>query len=567
VLPWCAWIRALDLPLFDLEVLVLRRLAPVDDVPEVVVVGIDEQTLEAFPEPIALWHDHIGQLFCALAEARPTVVGLDVNLPDRSYDFLLPGVDRRLLSGILTLRRVAPLVLGMTVDASGKPRSIYPPFVSVAGPDSTGYVLWELDSDRVVRRFSEALAEDGSRVPTLVGQMARKLGCEVGSGLIDFTRGAAFSYVPLHQVVAWYEAGDIRRLRKEFEGHPVLVGSVLPFVDRHFLAVDLAGWDEHDRYSPGVLSHAQALRSILGHGLIQTIPTSLVMVLSLAATSLWWLSRRPLTAAGVLAVEITGLGALACWLLRVGYWLPVSSLVLSSTLAVVCRGVVELVRQALERRRLRGAFAGYVSPAVLDEILGGRLHPGLGGGRRRVCVLFSDIRGFTTISEKRAPEEVIALLNRYFKQWTEAVQAHDGTIDKFIGDGIMAFFGAPNTSEEPEKDGLSAACDMLGRLERLNQQLAAEGRPELEIGIGLHVGEAVIGHVGSPQRHEYTAIGDVVNLASRLEGLTKEVEYRLVCSQAVVDALGEDGFVFLGDQPIRGHTPIRVHGWRDSAKE
>lgn len=171
---------------------------------------------------------------------------------------------------------------------------------------------------------------------------------------------------------------------------------------------------------------------------------------------------------------------------------------------------------------------------VLHEILAGRLRPGVGGERRRVCVLFSDIRDFTGRSEREPPERILALLNRYFEDMTAAVHAHNGTVDKFIGDGLMAFFSAPNPSAAP-----------------------------VQIGIGLHAGDAIIGHVGSRERHEYTAIGDTVNIAARLEGLTKEAGFPIVCTQTVVEALCPDaGLLPLGQKPIKGHTPVAVFGWR-----
>ena len=172
---------------------------------------------------------------------------------------------------------------------------------------------------------------------------------------------------------------------------------------------------------------------------------------------------------------IAALLAIATWLLGHGRVLPVSACIGTMLIAVGARLGVDLVHQAGERRRLRRAFAGYVSPPVLEEILDGRLQPGLGGERRRVCLLFSDIRGFTTLSESMPPEQVIQLLNRYFGEWTAAIQGRQGTLDKFIGDGVMAFFGAPKPSPSPCRNAFDAARDMLDRardasLERMDDR-------------------------------------------------------------------------------------------------
>jgi adenylate cyclase len=134
-----------------------------------------------------------------------------------------------------------------------------------------------------------------------------------------------------------------------------------------------------------------------------------------------------------------------------------------------------------------------------------------------ITVLFADIRGFTAISEKENPEKIVGLLNQYFSAMSEIIFAHGGTLDKYIGDGLMAIFGAPTTTPEDALNAVKAAAAMQKRLISLNHELQAEGFSQISVGMGLHTGEATIGYVGSDKRSEYTAIGDTVNLASRLE--------------------------------------------------
>lgn len=210
---------------------------------------------------------------------------------------------------------------------------------------------------------------------------------------------------------------------------------------------------------------------------------------------------------------------------------------------------------------LKRSFGSYVSPEIMRHIVSGEIKPGLGGERRKVCVLFSDVRDFTTRSEGMSPEALIQLLNRYFTEMTQAIHHHDGTLDKFIGDGIMAFFGAPQQLDDPVRNALLAAREMLQRLKVLNEQLVEEGMMPIRIGIGLHYGEAVIGHVGSQTRHEYTAIGDVVNLAARLESLSKEVGFPIVCSTSVAqNAAGIVELHEIGMRDIKGRSSERVFG-------
>jgi class 3 adenylate cyclase/CHASE2 domain-containing sensor protein len=566
-LPFLPPIASADLFLLDHQFRLLRSQGPKQITQDVTVIGIDDETYKQFPEPFALWHAHFGEMLSALALAKPAVVGFDINFPDRSFDSVLPGLDRKLLSGLLDFKRTAPVVLGVTVEESGKVRRIYPPFISVAGENGSAYVLWRQDSDHVVRRFNPKLGNQGQEVPTLVGTMAMHIGLRPEPGMIDFALGPAFDYVPMHQVIEWGQKGDIDALKKRFDGKPVLVGSVLPFIDRHYQPVNLAGWEENDNYVPGVFIHAQALRSLLAGNLIQTVPTVSIVLLCLFLSGLWWLAHRPWIALALTTATVFALLALSTRFLGQGTYLPVAAAAVSVILAAGMRTTFEAVLQMLERQRLRRAFGSYVSPQVMDEILQGTLKPGLHGERKQLCLLFSDVRGFTTLSEHLAPEDVIAILNRYFDQMTTAIQGNDGTIDKFMGDGIMAFFGAPKPLDNPARLAFLAASDMLVRLDKLNQEFEAEGRQPLKIGIGLHMGYAVVGNMGSEQRNEYTAIGDVVNTCSRLEGLTKTAGYPLLVSRPVMEVLQkETQFDPLGEMPVKGRAAVEVFGWPQKDK-
>jgi adenylate cyclase len=172
-----------------------------------------------------------------------------------------------------------------------------------------------------------------------------------------------------------------------------------------------------------------------------------------------------------------------------------------------------LAREEVARANYSRFMPEYVVKQLLDNPASFRL----GGVNQNITVLFADIRGFTALSEKEKPEKVVTLLNRYFSMMTEIIFEHGGTLDKYIGDGLMALFGAPTASEEDALNAVKAAVTMQKRLSGLNNELRAEGYGQISMGIGLHTGEATVGYIGSDRRSEYTAIGDTVNLASRLE--------------------------------------------------
>jgi class 3 adenylate cyclase len=554
-------VRSLELRLLDAQFAALRALGPKPVLTDVVIVGIDEATLAAFPEPIALWHHRLAGILDALAAARPRAVGVDVELPERSYDFVQPGLDAALLQALHGLRSVAPLVLARGVDEAGRVKPVYLPFLAVAGADGAGLATWPIDPDSTVRRFDERQGEGGAAVPTLSGVLARRLKAPTAPGLIDFALGPPFRYTPAHDVAAWATAGDTAKLRAALGDRVVVVGSVLPYKDRHTIPVALAAWEDSTT-APGVLIHAQALRALLGPGLIAPVPAAIALVVVVLAAALWFAFAR--LAAGAAALALFAAAALAgsTWLLGRGFQLPVAGALVVAALAAAARVGYEAWSNRRSRLELRRAFAGAVSPNVLDLILRGELESEVGSGRRKVCVMFGDIRGFTPLSERTDPEQMVRLLNRYFTHIVAVAHRHRGTVDNFRGDGIMCIFGAPQSTPDPCRDGFLAAQAMFEELEVLNRELAAEWLAPIQIAISLAYGEAVVGRIGAPERNEYTAIGDVANVSARIEALSAEVGYPLVATEEVVAAVRDlAAFDALGERTLKGHSPVRVYGW------
>jgi len=215
------------------------------------------------------------------------------------------------------------------------------------------------------------------------------------------------------------------------------------------------------------------------------------------------------------------------------------------------------VRAAAARDRVTNLFGQHVSPAVVDRLLAAQVDPP--SEMREVCVLFLDIRGFTAMTRIRPADETVALLNDFFAEMINIVDRNNGIINKFLGDGFLALFGAPLSDPAAASNALAAAHGMLEAVDRWNKERPGKA---LRVGIGIHLGKAVTGTVGSPQRKEYTVIGDTVNLAARLEQLTKETGSQLLVSGSVHRApAGADGATDLGALPIRGYEEP-IHVWR-----
>lgn len=537
---------------------------PIDKSKDVVIIGIDELAYKQIKEPFALWHEHLGALLAAMAEAKPSVFALDIVLPDRSYFFMAPRFDQSLLQGLLKIKsEKVPLVLGQTLDDTGGFRAIFSPYVSIAGKESLASVMACLDNDGVARGFDVATCPTLATGKTLAEQVGATLGkAQKIDGMIDFNRGDAFAYVPFSQVLSWYQNGEQDKLISTFRGKPVLLGVVMPYMDRISTPRALFVNEPESYRVPGVMLHAQTIRSILSQGLIGPTPMGWIG-LALLLASLFWFGKHSAVKLVLLSGFIALLGTVSVWALYSGVFFPISVIVVVAILATGVRFLRDYRIDQREKNSIREAFSGYVSPQILSEIMSGGLSQGLGGGRKKVCILFSDIRGFTTYCENKSPEEIIAMLNEYFTEMTSVIHEYGGTVDKFIGDGLMAFFGAPKSLEFPEKNAFLASKEMLRRLHVLNERFYLRGLPPIQIGVGLHSGDALIGHVGSSTRHDYTAVGDVVNTTSRIEGLTKDLGYPILCSDAVVKVLGDsEVLVDLGEKGIKGRSNIHVYGWK-----
>lgn len=265
-----------------------------------------------------------------------------------------------------------------------------------------------------------------------------------------------------------------------------------------------------------------------------------------------------LFAAGLFAFHLVA----TQWLFsHASLWVNVVYPLLALVLVYTSLTIYRYLTEERERKKIRGAFSHYVSTSVVNEVL---KHPEklkLGGEKKDLTVLFSDIRGFTTISEAMAPEDLVHILNQYLTIMTDIILKYDGTLDKYMGDAIMAIYGAPLDMADHPARACYSAIEMLEGLKKLNEQWIREGKVPLDIGIGINTGPMIVGNMGSEQRFDYTVMGDSVNLGNRLEGANKDYRTNILLSEFTYERIKDEFMCMeLDSVRVKGKTrPVRVY--------
>jgi adenylate cyclase len=309
---------------------------------------------------------------------------------------------------------------------------------------------------------------------------------------------------------------------------------------------------------PGIELHASMTDSILANKFIRPatnrsrIGTVLIVALAIGLLGAF----LPFTTAAVASLAILGgwtwftVGAF-----KSGLWLNLVQPVAVGGLALFFGAAYQYFIEGREKRKVAKLFGRYVSRDVYSQLMANPEQAELGGKRREMTVLFSDIRGFTTVTERGDPEELVRQLNEYFSRMVEIVFRHKGTVDKFVGDMVMALFSAPLDDAAHANHAVQAAVDMVKELGELNRAWAAKGMTQLDIGIGVNSGDMIAGNIGSSSIMSYTVIGDNVNLGARLESLNKDYKTRIIISEATRARLtGDFSTRPLGDVTVKGKS-------------
>jgi len=361
-------------------------------------------------------------------------------------------------------------------------------------------------------------------------------GVHLGDLLIPTDRRGRMliNYLGPHRTFRYVSAADVLRQRVEpgtFKGKIVLVGTAA-----------VGTYDQKatplSKNYPGVEKNATVVDNILRrqfvHKSLYFEPVDYGLILSFGLGLGYALPRMRALAGATLAVSMLAAFVLAAYLAfaTLGIWLDVVHPGLTIGLVFVSVTVLRFMTEEKQSKEIRSMFSSYVNPAIVEELMKDPMKAKLGGQRKELTMLFSDVAGFTTFSERHSAEQVVAQLNEYLTAMTEVIFHWHGTLDKFVGDAIVVFWGAPLDQPNHVELAIKCALHMRQRLSELQQKWKAEGKIPFETGIGINTGEVLVGNIGAEgKKMDYTMIGDHVNLAARVEGLTRKVPYHIVLTE------------------------------------
>ncbi|MFQ5934939.1 MAG: CHASE2 domain-containing protein [Acidiferrobacterales bacterium] len=561
----------------------LRSLAarhPPD--PDIVLIDIDEPSLARMAQEYGRypWSRAVyGSLLEGLARQQPAAIVFDILFTDphlgheqddlyfietaRALDNVYfpmlrlpanPQIDREQGYPLKLIPGAIAPAQGVDADARA---AVLLPLPGLTDTGRLGTIDVDPDIDGFIRRYPLYRKIGGWRLPSLPTRVAQDLGIPIpehADSLFIAWHGPARSYetVPFYELFVDLGRQRPQRPHDEFAGKIAVIGATAPgLLDLKTTPMGVF---------PGTEVVATVLDNLKNGEFIKVTPAwtgpllTAIVLFGLASAITRGVGLVP---AGAALAMVSTLLLVGSWIATVSFsrHIPVIAAVVFGWLYYLPVAIRAYVRERGQRRRVTQLFGRFLDPRVVTRLVDqGETTASLSGQKREVTVLFSDIRSFTTLSEKQAPQSIVDLLNRYFARQVEVIYHHQGTLDKYIGDGIMAFWGAPTDQPNHAARAVAAARDMVAALEAFRDELGSAG-DGFDIGIGIHTGEAVVGFIGSPEhRQDYTVIGDTVNTASRIEGKTRG-RCRVLVSAATRRACGE-AFEFRdrGRAKLKGRT-------------
>ena len=554
---------------YDLKFMVRGMQEPSKDV---VIVGIDEESLAKFgqwPWPRRILARGIRNL----KDAGVNTIAVDIIFPEPSRD---PVDDMELASACryakcvigasyyeTVLGKVAEMVDGnLEIREELKTQLVLPADTLIKSFKSLGFTNASPDNDGVLRSVILNKEIDGEvYYPLNIFACANYL--KKNPGDIKFPANK--------KILANFRTGNNGYTRYSFKliyngGFPkewikdkiVFIGSLATGAFDHYPT-------PYEKSFPGVEFHTTTVDNIINKDYIRTVsPVMIFILIVLFSFGIGYLfiNLKPLSGTLVFFGTIIGYFIIVQLLflkghVHIDFLKPIMGLVFSFL------GIMAYKYSAERKEKvwIKKTFSQYMSPDVIKELTENPDKLKLGGERKNLTVLFSDIRGFTSISEKMEPEEISSLLNEYLSAMVDIVFEYKGTVDKFIGDAVMAFWGAPVPQEDHAKKAVACALAMIRKLTEMQEMWKQQGKHIIDIGVGINTGPMVVGNMGAVQRMDYSIIGDNVNLGSRLEGLTRQYNVKIIISEFTYEIV-KDSFECnsLGEVKVKGkQKPVKIY--------
>ncbi len=592
----------------------------------VVVVAIDEETYQTPPfqgSPTLTWTREIGRVLTAIIDGGAKVVGLDVVLATSIEQSEIPvgeellgtrlrGFDRDFLRVLAAGSAAGKVVLGEIQSRDQPVRPAPAQRIAVRQQSNIRPLNVYTDSDEVVRRLPLTLSIGGKPVPSMAVELAARAldtapimtpagtmtlaGYDIPSAVpntltLNFRGGGedvpTYSFADLHACLAG-DNGEF--FHRNFDGKVVIIGTLLDFEDRKLTSkrfvtgLDKAGAPRCAQTAhpgprqvkrsaiAGVYVHATAVGNLINRNAVVEpgrVPATLIAI---AFAALAAMAARLLSPVGA---SLTYLGSAAAYVFGAAavftyspLALPLTGPILAGFMALAIMIGYRFVIADQEERFLRQSFALYLAPQVIEGMLTSEKMPELGGEMRNVTVFFSDVAGFSSFSEKMSPGALVTLMNEYLSAMTDIIESYGGYVDKYVGDSIVAVFGAPVSDPDHACNAVRAALRCSERLEELNGNNVSFQGYKLAHRVGLNSGDALVGNIGSRRRFNYTVMSDAVNVASRLEGANKYFGTSIMASEMTVALTGRtfewrelDAIRVKGrTDPVKIYEPLALFG-------
>ena len=551
--------------------------------PEIILVDIDEKSLAKMEEDAGRWpwsrvvH---ATLVEGLGVQKPRAIVFDI--PFIEKDSFRPKDDAAFAQAVAENRntyfplihlplkeeakgiRIADfagdlgIIKGRDADLNAR-AGLIPPLILPREHWRVGLIPFTADDDGVGRRYVLREVIRGWQIPSLPARVAFDLGYPVpdADDMVLAWRGAkgAFRKVSYSDLYEDFNKSKRTRPADEFAGKIVIIGAAASAL-QDLRTTPIDGLHPGAEILGTAIDNLKNGRQMHHAGPMWPAAIGIALILLLYFA---FQRRIDARASGVALVLVTGALLLSSYVATGRLLLlPILTPLVAGWTFYVVASLSEYLRERRARREAVTLFSRFVNPEVVKQLIERGGIQGA-GQQREVTLLFSDIRGFTSLSEKRRPEEVVTLLNRYFSQQVDVVFHHGGSLDKFIGDCIMALWGAPLDDRDHARRAVACALDMADTLAVFKREFG-EGAKDFDVGIGVHSGPAVVGLIGSEKRREYTAIGDTVNLASRIEGLTKDAKRRILVSRDTMEQCADAfDFVSCGTFPVKGRAqPVEL---------